>query len=121
MKLEVKAGGESAAAPYSGSVYVAYRGLLGKLLDKRYLVLVATFAVLAAGGFVGSKLVREMFPINSYRSQAPARLHFGLGDTSKIKSLSIRWPSGKVQEFLDLEGNRHVVITEGADEVAVSD
>ncbi len=61
MKVEVKAGGESAAAPYSGSVYVAYRGLLGKLLDKRYLVLVATFAVLAAGGFVGSKLVREMF------------------------------------------------------------
>jgi multidrug efflux pump subunit AcrB len=62
MKTGPKAdAGQAEASPYSGRVYVAYRAVLGKLLDGRYLVLVVTFAVLAAGGFVGSKLVREMF------------------------------------------------------------
>jgi multidrug efflux pump subunit AcrB len=55
------AGGPADDDPYSGKIYVTYRALLNRLLDKRYAVLVATFAVLAGGAYVGSQLVREMF------------------------------------------------------------
>lgn len=63
MKVSPKAdaGGQADDDPYSGKIYVMYRALLNSLLDKRYVVLLATFAVLAGGGYVGSKLVREMF------------------------------------------------------------
>jgi multidrug efflux pump subunit AcrB len=70
MKVDPKAnaGGQADDDPYSGKIYVTYRAVLNRLLDKRYAVLVATFAVLAGGGYVGSKLVREMFG-NSDRNQ----------------------------------------------------
>jgi multidrug efflux pump subunit AcrB len=63
MKVSPKknAGGQADDSPYSGRIYVIYRAVLKKLLDRRYVVLVATFAVLGAGGLVGSTLVREMF------------------------------------------------------------
>ena len=54
----LQAGDESA---YSGRIYVAYRALLKGILKLRYIVLVATLLVLVGGGYVGSKLVREMF------------------------------------------------------------
>lgn len=46
---------------YSGRIYVAYRVLLNGLLKLRYPVLLATLAVLVGGGYLSSKLVREMF------------------------------------------------------------
>jgi hypothetical protein len=61
----------------------------------------------------GQQLVREMFPINSYRSQMPNLVHFGLGDARRVERLEIRWPSGKVQVLRDLEADRHIVVDEG--------
>ena len=46
---------------YSGGIYAAYRVLLKGILKVRYVVLLATLALLAGGGYAGSKLVREMF------------------------------------------------------------
>jgi hypothetical protein len=63
----------------------------------------------------GQPLVRELFPSNSYRSQAPNLVHFGLGDTEAVEQLTIRWPSGKLQELRDLRGDRHIVVDEGKD------
>jgi enediyne biosynthesis protein E4 len=60
----------------------------------------------------GRVLVRELFPANSYRSQAPCRVHFGLGDADRVEWLNIRWPSGHVQEFKGLAADRHIVIEE---------
>jgi hypothetical protein len=60
----------------------------------------------------GQRLIREMYPLNSFRSQMPNTVHFGLGDAAKVDLLTIRWPSGKVQELTDLEGDAHVVIDE---------
>ena len=51
----------SAEVSYSGRIYGVYRALLETLLNWRYVVLIATIAVLAGGGWVGSQLVREMF------------------------------------------------------------
>jgi hypothetical protein len=63
----------------------------------------------------GQPLVRELFPSNTYRSQAPNLVHFGLGDTETVERLTIRWPSGRVQELRDLRGDRHIVVDEGKD------
>jgi len=61
----------------------------------------------------GKQVVREMFPLNTFHSQMPNLMHFGLGDASKVDRLEIRWPSGQVQELRDLPADQHVVITEG--------
>jgi hypothetical protein len=61
----------------------------------------------------GQQLVREMYPVNSYRSEMPNIVHFGLGDHGRVERLSIRWPSGQEQVLADVAGDRHVVIEEG--------
>jgi hypothetical protein len=61
----------------------------------------------------GRTIVRELFPHNAFRSQMPAQVHFGLGDATTVDRLTIRWPSGSVQELSALRGDRHVVIEEG--------
>lgn len=54
-------GNEPVAEPYSGRIYVVYRAILASLIKGRYVVLAVVFAVLVAGGYLGSTLVREMF------------------------------------------------------------
>jgi hypothetical protein len=63
----------------------------------------------------GQQIVREMYPLNSYRSQMPNIVHFGLGDRERVERLTIRWPSGEEQVLTDLAGDRHVVIEQGKD------
>jgi hypothetical protein len=59
------------------------------------------------------QIVRELYPANSFRSQAPLFVHFGLGDATQVDRLTIRWPSGKVQELTGLAANAHIVVDEG--------
>jgi hypothetical protein len=66
----------------------------------------------------GQQLVREMYPINSYRSQMANLAHFGLGEATKVERLTIRWPSGKEQAFTALAADAHLVIDEGKDGAA---
>jgi hypothetical protein len=40
------------------------------------------------------------------------RAHFGLGDAERIDRVTVRWPSGTVQEFEDAPADRHYVIDE---------
>jgi hypothetical protein len=61
----------------------------------------------------GRALTRELYPHNTFHSQMPGRLHFGLRDAARIDRLTVRWPSGAVQTIEDLAADRHVVITEG--------
>jgi len=58
------------------------------------------------------QLVRELYPINTFRSQAPTEVHFGLGDAASV-DLSIQWPSGVRQEIRAIPANRHIRVTEG--------
>jgi hypothetical protein len=66
----------------------------------------------------GRQLVREMFPVNSYRSQAANLVHFGLGDAELVQRLEIRWPSGKRQVLTDLRTDAHLVVDEGLEGAA---
>lgn len=60
----------------------------------------------------GRTVVRELYPANTFHSQGPSFVHFGLGEDSQIDQLTIRWPSGAFQELKDLAGDRHVVVDE---------
>lgn len=61
----------------------------------------------------GQPRVRELFPANGFLSQAPNQVHFGLAHAEVVDRLTVRWPSGKTQEFTNLKGNRHIIIDEG--------
>ena len=61
----------------------------------------------------GRQVVREMYPLNSYRSAAPNIAHFGLARDDSVDDLEIRWPSGEVQHLSHVQGDRHIVVEEG--------
>jgi enediyne biosynthesis protein E4 len=63
----------------------------------------------------GLEQTRELYPQNGFRSQMPSRLHFGLGDAAMVDRLTIRWPSGTVQELKQLAVDRHIVVEEGSE------
>jgi hypothetical protein len=49
----------------------------------------------------------------SYLSQSDLRIHFGLGRATLIDLLEVRWPSGTVDRFREIETNQIVDIKEG--------
>ena len=49
----------------------------------------------------------------SYISQNDTRLHFGLGQRSKVDAVEVRWPSGATEKFTDLAANTFIRLTEG--------
>ena len=61
------------------------------------------------------QIVRELYPVNSYRSQSPTEVHFGLADAKELASLSILWPSGTRQSLTHVAANQRLEIVEKAD------
>ena len=49
----------------------------------------------------------------SYFSQNDLRMHFGLDKATKIDSIEVRWLSGQVDEFKNLDVNQLHVLQEG--------
>ncbi len=49
----------------------------------------------------------------SYISQNDFRLHFGLGESSRVDLIEIRWPSGRNESFQNLQANQVVILEEG--------
>ena len=47
-----------------------------------------------------------------YASSSDGPVHFGLGVDDRAESIEIRWPSGKVQTFENIEANRILNATE---------
>ena len=65
----------------------------------------------------GSKPLVQMDEVRSggsYYSQNDLRLHFGLDKAETVDSIEIRWPSGQVDTFRNLQINRLYVVSEGA-------
>lgn len=50
----------------------------------------------------------------SYQSAQDPRLHFGLGNRTKIDAIEIRWPSGSVTRLTDVGCDQILAIKEGA-------
>jgi hypothetical protein len=49
----------------------------------------------------------------SYLSQNDLRLHFGLGSATKIDSVEVRWPSGKIELLKDVPADKIYTVVEG--------
>jgi hypothetical protein len=58
--------------------------------------------------------VRTLTLARGYLSTSEPIVHFGLGDVTTIKRLTVEWPSGAVQTFADLAADRRYTITEPA-------
>jgi hypothetical protein len=56
--------------------------------------------------------VRQLVVARGYMSGSEPMLHFGLGDDTTIRRLTVSWPSGLTQEFRDLAVDRRYTITE---------
>jgi hypothetical protein len=50
----------------------------------------------------------------SYQSAHDPRLHFGLGEVTRVASLEIRWPSGAVDRMTDVGVDRVLTVKEGS-------
>lgn len=63
--------------------------------------------------------LRQIDGQSSYLSQNDSRAHFGLGQSTRIDTLEVWWPSGKRQRFTNVPVDHQLALTEGAPEVRV--
>ncbi len=61
----------------------------------------------------GVKHREDVLSGGSYASTSDPRLHFGLGQATKVDDIEVHWPSGKVEHFTVPEVDRIVAFTEG--------
>jgi enediyne biosynthesis protein E4 len=59
------------------------------------------------------KLVQEVRSGSSYISNNDMRPHFGLGGSSEIDRIEVRWPNGKSEVFPGGSADRFFTLTEG--------
>jgi hypothetical protein len=64
-----------------------------------------------AGGMTQTEEVRSG---GGYLSQHDLRVHFGLANSTKIDSVEIRWPSGKVETLTNLAADKFYSVLEGS-------
>ena len=62
----------------------------------------------------GHKQAAAVLSQSSYVSVNDSRLHFGLGAAKRADRITVRWPSGLVEEFGPQQPNRTVVLIEGS-------
>ncbi|HEY6127360.1 MAG TPA: CRTAC1 family protein [Candidatus Acidoferrum sp.] len=65
---------------------------------------------IVAGGMTQTE---EIHSGGSYLSQNDLRVHFGLNTATKIDSVEIRWPSGKIETLKNLESDKFYSVLEG--------
>jgi hypothetical protein len=53
----------------------------------------------------------------SYQSAHDPRLHFGLGNSSKVDAIEVKWPSGVVDRLTNIAPDRVIVLREGSGEL----
>jgi thioredoxin-like negative regulator of GroEL len=57
--------------------------------------------------------MRPRFGGGSFQSAGDPRLHFGLGSAEKVDRIEVRWPSGQIDRFQDLNADRGYRLIEG--------
>jgi hypothetical protein len=68
--------------------------------------------------FSGSrKFVQEVRSGSSYISSNDLRLHFGLGESTGVARIEVRWPSGLNESFVVKGVDHFVSLTEGSGKV----
>jgi len=62
----------------------------------------------------GKQQVYEETPYRGYLSTMQMDPHFGLGKTSSIDSMVVKWPDGKMQVFLNVGANQKMTVNHAA-------
>ena len=55
---------------------------------------------------------RELYPVVNFLSQAPANVHVGLQNHTKVDSVKILWPSGEETILSNIDSNQHLRVFE---------
>jgi hypothetical protein len=66
----------------------------------------------------GRRQIDEVMSGGSYYSQNEMALYFGLAGATVAERVSIRWPSGLLQEWKKVPANQRLRITEGSEALA---
>ncbi len=66
-------------------------------------------------------IARQLYPVQSFLGQHPARIDVGVGAASKVDRLSIQWPSGRTQEFENVPANQHLTVNESQSQLEQTD
>ena len=61
------------------------------------------------------RALRHVHAGAGYASQGDPRLYFGLGSKDVTDRISVKWPSGKVQEFTNVKANRILFLKEASE------
>ena len=64
-------------------------------------------------------LIQPLISGTSYFSTNARELYFGIGMSDKIDRLEIKWPSGIIQTFENIENNQTVLVIEGKENFQV--
>ena len=67
---------------------------------------------LSGGKQAGLKLIRHRFGGGSYASTHANTLHIGLGDATGISKLTVHWPGGKTETFIEPLPKRRLCVIE---------
>lgn len=62
----------------------------------------------------GATRINHVTTSVGYASSSSRRVHFGLGQESKIEQIEIRWPSGQVQFLANVASDQRLKVTEPA-------
>jgi hypothetical protein len=62
---------------------------------------------------LGLLLEDEVRGGGSYISQNDLRVHFGLGRTTQVPGVLVRWPSGLVERWSDVAADQFLTLKEG--------
>ncbi len=60
----------------------------------------------------GQTLTRQCQSCGSYLSASDSRIHFGIGDSQNVDSVSIRWPDGLVEKLSNLKPDQYIKLME---------
>jgi tetratricopeptide (TPR) repeat protein len=61
----------------------------------------------------GRRQVTDRFGGGSYQSSSDPRLHFGLGTSTRVDAVEVRWPSGRIDRFHGLPVDAVYLMREG--------
>ncbi|MHC4107351.1 MAG: CRTAC1 family protein [Planctomycetota bacterium] len=80
-----------------------------RLLNRQGSPAINARAVLSAGGL---SQVREVRSGSTYQSQNAMDVHFGLGESERIDTIEVSWPSGRRTVLHDILADRSITIRE---------
>ena len=61
----------------------------------------------------GRSQTREIRLGSNYLSNDPVAAHFGLGASTRVERLEVRWPGGRVDEIRDVQVDREITVRMG--------